>query len=223
MVYKSSNIILLNMWWLTLYMQLSGKYCVELLAPKSSNFSICFCLLSALPTFVNLIPLPLSFFSFICPVLLWSSSPTPSLSSHGLSEDTWGGELVPLFPWTALLTNSSPSPSQGLRALGSCIRMWVIMVERQVEDEACWWSGIWGYSQTCSHPRNVRVGWDGTWRCQATWKPLHICPDHPGLPSEPAPLDSQYALFSCTEYHWFSDCPCILRSLCTTSPWQSRI
>lgn len=40
-----------------------------------------------------------------------------------------------LFPSTSLLTYSSLSPSQGLRALGteSCVRMWVIMVERQVE------------------------------------------------------------------------------------------
>ena len=135
---------------------------------------------------MNLIPLPLPFFPFICPLLccchLAPSTPSaPSLSSHGLSEDTWGEELMLLFPWTALLTNSSLSPSQGLRALGSCIRMWVIMVETQVEDEACWWSGIWGYSQTCSHPRNVRVEWDGTWRYQATWRPLHICPENQHL------------------------------------------
>lgn len=183
MVYKPSNITLLNMWWLILYMQISGKYCVELLAPKGSNFSISFCLLSVLPTFMNLIPL--SLFPFICPLLCCChlASPTPSLSSHGLSEDTRGGELMLLFPSASLLTYSSLSPSQGLRALGteSCVRMWVIMVERQLEDEACWRSGIWGYSQTCSHPRNVRVGWDGTWRCQATGRPLHICPDHPGL------------------------------------------
>lgn len=36
--------------------------------------------------------------------------------------------------------------------------------------------------------------------------PLHICPNHPVLPNEPVPLDSQYVLFSCTPYYWFSDC-----------------
>ena len=83
MVYKPSNITLLNMWWLILYMQISGKYCVVLLAPKGSNVSISFCLLSVLPTFVNLIPLSL-FFSYLSLTVL-----LPSCFLNSLSKLTW--------------------------------------------------------------------------------------------------------------------------------------
>lgn len=145
MVCKPSNTTLLNMWWVVLYVQISSKRWVERLAPDSSNIPVLSCLLSTLSTFMNLIPLPVFFFSHLQPNLsfIWPylfcchlASLTPSLSSHGLSKETRGP--VDLF---------QPIPPQGLQALGteSCVIMWAVMAERQFKNEAYWWapSDLW--------------------------------------------------------------------------------